>query len=66
MTTDKSVSLTQVQAEKTWDALFHGRTIIEDLIALEQAGIPSGYKPGILKGYLKDILKAQKLMGVEG
>ena len=47
--------MNKAQANQVWDALFTGKVHIEDQIALEREGIPSGYKPGVLKRQLATI-----------
>jgi len=45
-----------------YEAVFIGKVHVEDMLALEKAGIPQGFKAGVLKSQLKAIEAALKLL----
>lgn len=48
--------------QKVWDALFTGKTHVEDLIAFEKAAQDTGFKLGVLKRQLREIEAAMQMV----
>ena len=50
--------MTARELDIIWQALMTGQSLIEDQIALEQAGLESGFDKGVLRNYRRESDKA--------
>lgn len=54
--------MTSADRETILSALLTGSLLVDDLVAMEKAGLATGFKPGIPKKYQREINRALKLI----